>query len=303
MCAWPGGGQVVRRGVGRPGQDPGEGLPAGGRRARDVIRVHHVQHAFEGAEDFMTAGQLHRQFVHQAAEGPHVLLQLPDRLVEFGDGDPAQPVLRFIARGRFVPVGGGREGPPLRQVGVGGRLDVEIDGHPAAQELQRNVLVPRRDRLDDGSVRAPGDAFALEAGQVAAEAQVHDDFHRGVRGRAPAVRNLPLEAQPFGAPRPAPGRSVLLGCELLPEGLQDRYRLIRDIPAAQGQRNAARIDRGGEAFANKAVEPDFRETTVVVQCDPLSAAWMTLKCIQSMDITYVAAGRKPRSRASGALTR
>jgi hypothetical protein len=197
-----------------------------------------------------------------------VLLQLPDRLVALGDGDPAEAVFRLTARGFFVAVGGGGESPVLGQVGVGRGFDVEVDGHAGAQELERDVLVPWRDRLDDGPVGPPGDAFALEARELAPETQVHEDFHRGASLGSPAVRHLAPEPEPFGAPRPAPGRAVFLRRELVPQGLQYGHGLVRRVPAAQRQRDGARVNRRGDAVTQKAVQPDFRKTAVVVQCDP-----------------------------------
>ncbi|MDQ0822622.1 hypothetical protein QFZ69_003501 [Arthrobacter sp. V1I7] len=266
-----GGEQPVRRGVGRPGQDPGERGAAGGGGSRDVVGIHQVQHALQRPQDFVPARQFHRQFVHESAERPDVLLQLPDGLVELGNEDLPQPVFRLVARRRLVSVGGGREGPSLREVRVRRGFDVEIHGHSAAEELQRDVLVPRGDSFDDGPVGPPGDAFALESRKVAAEPQVHDDFHRGVRLCSPGGRHFTLEPKPGGAPGPAPGRKVFLRCEVLPEGLQNRDRFIGDLPAAQRERDTAWVNRGDDAFAQKAVQPDFRETAVVVQCVPLSA--------------------------------
>ncbi len=266
-----GGNQLVGRGVGRPGQHLGERRPARGGRARDVVRVHHIQHPFQRPQDLMPAGQLHREFVHESAERSDVLLQFPDGPVQLGDDDRAQTVLCLGAGRGLVPVGGGRERPALREVRIGGRFYVEVHRHAAAQQLQGNVLVPRGECLDDGSVGPPGRALALEAGKIGAEAQVHQNFDGGILRAPPGTGDLALEPQPFGAPGPAPRRAGLLRSEFLPQRLLYGDRLARRIPAAQCERSRARVHRGEDAFAQKAVQPDFRETAVVVQCDPLCA--------------------------------
>ena len=239
-----GGHQLVGGGVGGPGQHLGQGCPPGGGGARDVVRVHGVHHPLQRAEDLVAPRLLHGELVHQPGKGPDVLLELPHGLVEFGDGDAAQPVLGCRAGRGLVPVGGGREGPALGDVGVGCRLNVEVHGHAAAQELQRNVLVARRYGLDDAAVRPPGDPLALEAGDLRGEAQVHHDLHLGVRGGTPGIRHLALEPKPLGAPRPAPGGTVFLRQELLPQRFHHGNGFIRDVPAGQGQRHASRVDRG-----------------------------------------------------------
>ena len=228
----PRGQQLMGRGIGGPCQDGGQGLAARGCGSGDVFRVQDVQHPFERAQDLVAPGQVHGQFVHKPAERPDVLLQLPHGLVELCNDDPPEAVFRFAPRGRLVAVRRCREGPALGQVGVRRRLDVEVNGFSAAQELQRDMLVPRGDGFDDGPVRPPGGAFALEPGQIGTEAQIHQDFHCGLRRRAPRVRHFPLQPQPLGAPRRAPGRSVLLRGEFLPECLHHRDRLARHIPAA-----------------------------------------------------------------------
>ena len=237
-----GGNELMGRRVGRPGQHAGERGTTGTGGTGNVVGVHDVQHALQRPQDLVAAGQVHGQLVHEPAEREDVLLQFPDGLVELGDSDPAKAVDRFVAGRCFVAVGRGGERPVLGQVGVGRGFDVEVNGHAAAQELERDVLVPRRDRLDDGPVGPPGDAFALEARELPAEAQVHQDFHRSARRRSPGLRHFPLQSQPLGAPRPAPGRAVLLGRELVPQGLQCRHGFVRSIPAAQreGQSCAGR---------------------------------------------------------------
>ena len=135
--------QLVRRGVGRAGQGPGERGAPGGGGSGDVVRIHDVQHAFKGAQDCMAARQVHGQLMHESAEGPDVLMQLPDGFVELGDGNPAQPVAWFFSRRGLVAQWGRCEGPALAQVRIGRGLHVEVHGHAAAQQFQGNVLVAR----------------------------------------------------------------------------------------------------------------------------------------------------------------
>ena len=287
MWACPVATQLVGGGVGRPGQDLGQRCPAGRRGAGDVVGVHDVQHAFQRAQDLVPARQVHGQLVHQSAEGDQTSCCSSQTVsVQLGDGDSAQAVLRLRCPAvALSPYGVAAKRPALRHVGVGCRLDVEVDGHAAAQQLQRDVLVARRDGLDDGAVRAPGDAFALEARELAAEPQVHQDLHRGVRRRFPR--------RP--APRPAaaatwcstagPRRRRVPGARTPAAGPPKPARVrpgTSQLLSVSG--SAARVDGGGDPVADKAVQPDFREPAVVVQCDTsLALSWSGLTGFRPSD--------------------
>ncbi|MCY1226792.1 hypothetical protein D9M72_390390 [compost metagenome] len=263
------GDQLMGGGIRRTGENLSQGCAACRGGAGNIVRIHDVQHPFQGAQDLVAARQFHRELMHESAERPYVLLQFPHRLVELGDGHGAQPVFGVASRCCLVTVGHGCESPPLGNIGVGGGLHVEVHCHPAAEELQWNVLVPGRDGLDDGAVRPPGDPFALKARELPGEPQVHHYFHRGIGSRAPGIGHLTLQPQPFGAPGAAPRRSVFQRHEVVAEGLQNGDRLVRNVPGAEVQRNAAGVHRGVHAFAHEAVKTDFRDAAVVVQCSPL----------------------------------
>ena len=62
----PGGEQLVRGGVGGPGQDLGQRCAAGRRGAGDVVGVHDVQHAFQRTQDLVAA----RQFMGSSCMSP-----------------------------------------------------------------------------------------------------------------------------------------------------------------------------------------------------------------------------------------
>ena len=266
-----GGHQPVRRCIRRPRQHLGERFASGCGRAGNVIGVHQVHHPLEGTEDLVPPGLRPGQLSHQAGQGPDVLLEFPHGLVQLRDGDGSQAVLRRRSRRGLVPIGGGCEGPALGDVGVGGRLHVEVHRHPAAEQLQRDVLVAGRERFDDGAVGPPGYPFALETRDFGGEAEVHHHFNCGVRRGAPEFRHLALKAEPFGAPWLAPRCTVVLRLEVLPHCFEGRDRLVGNVPAAQGQGQAPAVDGGDDTFADEPFEADFRDPAVVMQWWPSSA--------------------------------
>ncbi len=82
-------------------------------------------------------------------------------------------------------------------------------------------------------------------------------------GTSPRSRShLVLQGRPQAAP-------CSWGVNSLPQGLEHRHGFVRRVPAAQCQRHAARVDGRADPVTQKAVQPDFRKTAVVVQCDPL----------------------------------
>jgi len=217
----------------------------------------------------MAARKLHWKLVHKAMQRPDILLKLPDRLVQLRDGYRSEPVLGLGAGSYLVTIGRGRKSPALGYVGIGRGLHIEINRHAAAQELQRNILVARRNGLDDGAVRTPGDSFTLEAREFRGESEVDDDFHGRVGQSPPGIRHLTLQPKPLCTPRLSPRHPVFLGLEFLAQGLHHRNGLVRDIPAAQGQLRGAGVNGGTDTFAHKAVETHFRDPAVVVHLIPL----------------------------------
>ena len=261
----PGGHEPVRGSVGGPGEYFSQGGPAGDGGTGNVIRIHQVEHALQGTEDFVAPGKLRGQLRHEAREGPDVLLQLPDLLLQFGDGDAPQPVLRGCSCRGLVAVRGGGKRPALGHIGVGCRLHVEIHRHAAAQELQRDVLVAGRDGLDDAAVRPPGDAFALETRHLGAEPKVNHHLDGGARPGAPRFGHFALCAQPGGPPGFAPGGVVFLGNEVLAHGIQRRHGLAGNLPAGQCQRQAAAVDGRVDALTHEPLKAHFRDAAVVMQ--------------------------------------
>jgi hypothetical protein len=263
-----GGQQLVGGGVGGPGQHFGQRFTSGRRRAGDVVRVHHVHHALEGTEDLVPPWQFGGQLVHEAAErqtscwSSHTvrfssaMAMLPRR---YCGSFPRWPCPR-MEWGRSSSPGQRRDW----------RLPPRRSPRPAAaQQLQRDVLVAGRDGLDDAAVRAPGDSLALEAG-ISVVNPRSTTTSTSVSGAVPQASgtspwsrsHLVLHGFPHAAPCSCGWKSWRMASRT-GTGSSGTSQLLK----LQG--HAAPIDGGGDPFAEKAVQADFRDPAVVVQCVPL----------------------------------
>jgi len=100
---------VRRRNRGRR-QDLDELRPRRGGRAVHVLEVDRVQRPLDRAQDLVAAAAVLRQLHHQLTEHLKVLDQVPDLLVEHGEVDPLELVLRLVPAVSFSPRRVGRKG-------------------------------------------------------------------------------------------------------------------------------------------------------------------------------------------------
>ena len=256
--------QLVRRSVCGLRQYLGQLGPAGRCGACDVVGVQDVEHPFQRAQDFVPPRQLGGQLVHQSGERPDILAELPHFGVQLGELDPADPVDRVRAGGGFVAQGRRLELPVARDIRIRRCFDEEVDrAVRALQQLQRHVLVARRERLDDAAVAPPSNSFALEARHFIVIAEFDDDFGLAARA-AEALGNRAGDVQPLGAPGRTPRFAFGNRGEILPDGFVERYRFSGDIPAGDGQGNGFAVAGRGDPFPDEPVQTRFSQPTIVV---------------------------------------
>ena len=180
--------------------------------------------------------------------------QPPHRAVQQSASvDRAEVVERVVARGGEVAERGRRPAPAAGHVGVGRRLDVEVDRAPA-----RRAGTARRRRLDAAEDRPVGRvhrALGLEAGPRAGEPEVDDQLR--VRRHSRGHRTGDVE--PRRAPRPSPRLADGERAVLLPARLGERHRLARRRPrrdpSGRRSRGAARAPAARERNGPPAPAP------------------------------------------------
>jgi hypothetical protein len=121
-----GGRDPVRARRGRTGQHFGQLLPAGPCRAREIVQIQRVQHAFQGAQDLVPPGAFDGEFPHQFREYLDVQDQMPDLLVQHRQVRGGEPVERPVTRRPHVPERCRREAV-FQHGGVGRRLQQQRD--------------------------------------------------------------------------------------------------------------------------------------------------------------------------------
>ena len=258
-------GQLVRAGVRRPAQYVGQ-LRAGVRRgAGDVLVVQGVQRAAQCPQDLPAARLLQGQLLLQAVQRLEVEDQVPHLGVEHGQVGASQRVDRRLAElGADV---GLRVGVVERDLRVGGRLDVELDGVAGrgrrtvgAEDRQRGVGLPRVQTLQRYAGRGVNEALRGEPG-AAAEAEVDDGLDLAT---GPLGRHLAAEPEPRGSPGRTPRQADRGRLEGLGEGLGGGHRLTGGVPHLDVQRDRRAVDRGADPLPQGALEPLLDELTVVV---------------------------------------
>ncbi len=116
----------VRARMRRLRQDLDQFGPTRRRRTHHVVEIERIEGPFEGAEDQVAAWAVGRQLDHETGERLEVEDQVPDLVVADPQLGSSQAIERRLAGGR--PVAERVRRVRLREVGIAGRLDQQVDG-------------------------------------------------------------------------------------------------------------------------------------------------------------------------------
>lgn len=253
-------GDPVGTGIRRTCQDVGQLLASSCRGAREIVRIHRVQHAFQGAQDLVAARQILGEGVHQPVQRGDVLLQPPQIQVSQREVDITQPIQRVLTAGGLVSQRH-RRPEVLADIRVGSGLDVEV--HGSVRIVDGHEGIARCDALHHGAVRPIHQPFGVES-RPAGETQLHAHFGAALVPAAPRRRNGPRHMQPHGRPRGAPRRPMGDLVEVLAHCLGERHRLAGCGPGGHRQGRRIHIDGTVQAFVDKAPNAVLNDPPIVM---------------------------------------
>ena len=124
----PGRHEVVGAGVRGARHHFGERGTTGGRGARDVVGVEGIEHALEGAQQLVPSGHIDGELLHEAAQRPEILQQLPHLDIEEGELDLLELVDRLVGHGGLVAERRRLERVLAGDIRVRRRLDEHVEG-------------------------------------------------------------------------------------------------------------------------------------------------------------------------------